>query len=35
MAIGSALMARLYLKVKLHVTNLLSVHKLQKISRLK
>ena len=35
MAIWSALMARLYLKVKLYVTNLLSVYNLQKISCLK
>ena len=35
LAFGKALLARLYLKVKVYITNLLSVYNLQKISCLK
>ena len=32
LALGKALLARLYLRVKVYITNLLSVYNLQKIS---
>ena len=35
LSLGKALLARLYLKVKVHITNLLSLYNLQKISCLK